>query len=95
MKHVFVAGLATGDFLIWILDDIQIFIRICRYTDLYGFLIFEKTDFYHYHLATLKLGSGENSMSPDLCYFHRCSSRVSYFGLMSFSLSGLQLFQKL
>ncbi len=23
------------------------------YTDLYGFLIFEKTDFYHYHLATL------------------------------------------
>ncbi len=23
------------------------------HTDLYGFLIFEKTDFYHYHLATL------------------------------------------
>ncbi len=33
---------------------IWIFIQTCEHTDLYGFLIFEKTDFYHYHLATLK-----------------------------------------
>ncbi len=39
----------------------------------------------------VKLGSGENSMSPDLCYFHRCVSRVSYLRLMLFSPLGLQL----
>ncbi len=37
----------------WVLYDVRIFIWTCGHTDLYGFLIFEKTDFYHYHLATL------------------------------------------
>ncbi len=40
------------DFYI-ILDDVRIFLWTCGHMDLYGLLIFEKTDFYHYHLATL------------------------------------------
>ncbi len=44
------------------------FIWICGYTDLYRFLIFEKTDFYRNHLATLIHTPG-NPPTLSTCFY--------------------------
>ncbi len=59
------------------LDDIRIFIQICGYTDLYGFLMFEKTDFYHYRLATLRAS----------IFFRRALSRLRAAVCITFEMN--------